>query len=773
MSETSQNNEQLLYSVVVRLGDMEKQLKRAADSATGTYRLMKKESKSATDNMAKDAERATTRINRALASTSSKIGLLSKTYASAEQTFSQSFKGLFIGLAGAFTLRNATSLADQYTSIENALKSTGLTGKQLTDVFDGLYAAAQRNSTPIASLVQLYSRLSFNQKELGTDTQGIIHFTDTISQLLRAGGTSAQEASGALLQLSQALGSSRIQAEEFNSIVDGAPTILRAAANGIKEAGGSVSKLRQLVLDGKLSNQAFFRGIEVGAGQITQNLAGTSTTVSQAMTNLYNSMVKAVGRFNKSAEATDTFGKALQELSTTVDNVDMNNLVKEVNQVIMVLKESVEWFLKFSEKATEFSNNNRPFSIGDALDSSGITDAVNNNLPSWFFNLQTPKTRAAAQKAQAGGQEGKTEWKRQGEESGKSFTEGAEDAIQQWYKNKYPNGVKDALREEGTTVLSSRGQGKPSATKQDPVSVKDYPVIGSKDGKGSKKKLNDYQQEIRSIQEQTASLNAERDALAQLNPLVDDNGYAVEKAQAKQKLLNAAKREHLTLTPELTAEIERESESLAKSVASKNQVIATQEKLKKSIEETKDIAKDFSRTLTDGLINNKKFVDALGDAFLRLGQRFADSAISTAIDNVFKLRTTNTASNSGSNLFSSLFGGLFGGKGFASGTANTGGMRGEPIGIVHGQEAVIPLPNGGKVPVQIFTGRQETQTKPRLSEPAQRVNLSVHVAPSDMFDVHVREIAQQVSQQNIREYHKNLPNLIGQTINEAQTKNRM
>ena len=208
-------------------------------------------------------------------------------------------------------------------------------------------------------------------------------------------------------------------------------------------------------------------------------------------------------------------------------------------------------------------------------------------------------------------------------------------------------------------------------------------------------------------------------------------------------------------------------------MAAKNQVIATQEKLKKSIEETKDIAKDFSRTLTDGLINNKKFVDALGDAFLRLGQRFADSAISTAIDNVFKLRTTSTASNSGSNLFSSLFGGLFGGKGFASGTANTGGMRGEPIGIVHGQEAVIPLPNGGKVPVQIFTGRQETQTKPRLSEPAQRVNLSVHVAPSDMFDVHVREIAQQVSQRNIREYHKNLPNLIGQTINEAQTKNRM
>ena len=769
MSETSQNNEQLLYSVVVRLGDMEKQLKRAADSATGTYRLMKKESKSATDNMAKDAERATTRINRALASTSSKIGLLSKTYASAEQSFSQSFKGLFIGLAGAFTLRNATSLADQYTSIENALKSTGLTGKQLTDVFDGLYAAAQRNSTPIASLVQLYSRLSFNQKELGTDTQGIIHFTDTISQLLRAGGTSAQEASGALLQLSQALGSSRIQAEEFNSIVDGAPTILRAAAIGIEEAGGSVSKLRQLVIDGKLSNEAFFRGIEIGAGEITKNLDGTSKTVAQSMTNLYNSMVKAVGRFNESTEATNTFGQALEELSNTIDNIDMDNLVTNVNNVISVLKDGAEWFIKFRETASNFGaelgKNLGTDKVGNWLGDAGFFD----HIPGVYSNKQYQEQQQSVNGEGAGN---KTSWKSTGKQDNQAFPPNAAKTIRDNYKKLYPNGIADALSDSNRTILSPN-QVERSGGKVKPISVKDYPVIGSKDGKGSKKKLNDYQQEIRSIQEQTASLNAERDALAQLNPLVDDNGYAVEKAQAKQKLLNAAKREHLTLTPELTAEIERESESLAKSVASKNQVIATQEKLKKSIEETKDIAKDFSRTLTDGLINNKKFVDALGDAFLRLGQRFADSAISTAIDNVFKLRTTNTASNSGSNLFSSLFGGLFGGKGFAAGTANTGGMRGEPIGIVHGQEAVIPLPNGGKVPVQIFTGRQETPTKPRLSEPAQRVNLSVHVAPSDMFDVHVREIAQQVSQRNIREYHKNLPNLIGQTINEAQTKNRM
>jgi hypothetical protein len=50
-------------------------------------------------------------------------------------------------------------------------------------------------------------------------------------------------------------------------------------------------------------------------------------------------------------------------------------------------------------------------------------------------------------------------------------------------------------------------------------------------------------------------------------------------------------------------------------------------------------------------------------------------------------------------------GGIIGGVGsllgFASGTPNTGGARGEPRGIVHGQEAVIPLPSGGRVPVEL------------------------------------------------------------------------
>ncbi|MGR6730310.1 tape measure protein, partial [Aeromonas veronii] len=81
-------------------------------------------------------------------------------------------------------------------------------------------------------------------------TQGqLINFTDKVALALRVAGTDSQTASGALLQLSQALGSGTVRAEEFNSVQEGALPILQAVAAGFKEAGGSVSKLRQLVLE--------------------------------------------------------------------------------------------------------------------------------------------------------------------------------------------------------------------------------------------------------------------------------------------------------------------------------------------------------------------------------------------------------------------------------------------------------------------------------------------------------------------------------------------
>lgn len=131
---------------------------------------------------------------------------------------------------------------------------------------------------------------------------------------LRVAGTDAQSASGALLQLSQAMGGGVVRAEEFNSLLEGALPIVQAVAAGLDEAGGSVSKLRALVVDGKVSSEAFFRAFEAGAVTLQDKVAGAEMTVSSSFVRLQNVLVDAAGKFNETSSAGQRFASFLDTL---------------------------------------------------------------------------------------------------------------------------------------------------------------------------------------------------------------------------------------------------------------------------------------------------------------------------------------------------------------------------------------------------------------------------------------------------------------------------
>lgn len=216
-----------------------------------------------------------------------------------------------------------------------------------------------------------------------------------------------------------------------------------------------------------------------------------------------------------------------------------------------------------------------------------------------------------------------------------------------------------------------------------------------------------WRDRIAAIQEETAAMTA-------LNPLVDDYGQALATLQAAQQLLadeqargSAAGRELASaqqlltgdlskLTPEARKQAEAMRELAIRTgevEAAQNQAGASQQRFVDSTRElsgfSKNVLSGFIRDLREG----KSWTDALAGAIEKLADRLLDVGLDALID----------GPNAGS--LGGPLGGIIGtiGKlfGFASGTADTGGTRGQPRGIVHGREAVIPLPDGGKVPVDL------------------------------------------------------------------------
>ena len=229
--------------------------------------------------------------------------------------------GAFAAIAGSQGARAVAAAAQQYTAMQNALKATGLEGKALDSTFSSLFQIAQKNGTEMAPLVTLYGRMSTAQQELNASSKEMMQFTEAVSLALKVSGSSTQEASGAMLQLSQAMGGGKIQAEEYNSLIDGARPLLQAVAAGMEEAGGSVSKLTALVKDGKVSSEAFFRAGLAGMPVLEQAAAQMSGTVEQSMNQVKNSFTMLIGELDKTTGASQNAAANLSGVAQAIGQI--------------------------------------------------------------------------------------------------------------------------------------------------------------------------------------------------------------------------------------------------------------------------------------------------------------------------------------------------------------------------------------------------------------------------------------------------------------------
>ncbi|MFG1238003.1 tape measure protein [Xanthobacter autotrophicus DSM 597] len=279
-------------------------------------------------------EKALARAEGRSAATAKKV---ERTFAQMQGNIGRSFSGVggqALGVLGVgLGVREVIQYADAWTKATNSLKVAGLSGAAVKDILDALYGAAQRQGVPLEALTTLYGRAAQAQKELGASSSELIQFSEDVAMALRVAGTSPDEATGALLQLSQLLGSARVQAEEFNSINEGARPILQAVAAGIEEAGGSVSRLKQLVNDGEISNVAFFKGFQAGVQTIRDAAANAEPTISQAFTRVQNAVTRLIGEI----DAANGFSKSfVAELSSMADG--FKELQPAIQFVIDALK---------------------------------------------------------------------------------------------------------------------------------------------------------------------------------------------------------------------------------------------------------------------------------------------------------------------------------------------------------------------------------------------------------------------------------------------------
>ncbi len=230
-------------------------------------------------------------------------------------------KGLAAAFAGAFTGRELVGLIDGFTRLQNSLRVAGLEGQNLERVQSQLLELSSKYGVGIEGLADLFGKTSQTANELGASQQQLIQLTEASSQALKITGTSAQQAQGALLGLTQALASGKVRAEEFNQINEGGLRPLLQVIANTDRFGGSVAKLRQAVNDGKVSSQEFFQAILGGAQELDAKASKATLTLAGAVEALTSRMTVYVGSASSAKGVTGALAGAISALADNLDVV--------------------------------------------------------------------------------------------------------------------------------------------------------------------------------------------------------------------------------------------------------------------------------------------------------------------------------------------------------------------------------------------------------------------------------------------------------------------
>ncbi|WP_372396901.1 tape measure protein [Azospirillum sp. HJ39] len=224
--------------------------------------------------------------------------------------------GVVAGIGLAQGAGEAIRAADAWSLAASKIALYAGAGDKAAAVQEQLFQAAQRARSALEPTVGLYTSLADAALTMGKSQGEVIRLTETISKTFRISGTEAGTAAGALVQLSQAMGSGVLRGDEFNSVMEASPRLAKALADGL---GVPRAALKSLAEQGALTADKVVTALLRQSTAIDGEFGRIATSVSDSLTVLANAAQRQIGQLN---QATGTTAALSRGLLAVADNFD-------------------------------------------------------------------------------------------------------------------------------------------------------------------------------------------------------------------------------------------------------------------------------------------------------------------------------------------------------------------------------------------------------------------------------------------------------------------
>ncbi|MDF3932151.1 tape measure protein [Pseudomonas citronellolis] len=171
---------------------------------------------------------------------------------------------------------------------------------------------------PLNGLYTLYSRLSPAMRDANKSQAELLGVSEAVTASMKISGATAEESENSIIQFAQALGAGALRGDEFNSVAEQSPRLMRALADGL---GVSRSALKGMADAGQLTTTVVVNGLLKALPQLREEAARLPKTVDGSLTGLKNQATETVGAIDQITHFTARLSDQLTGLASPLKKV--------------------------------------------------------------------------------------------------------------------------------------------------------------------------------------------------------------------------------------------------------------------------------------------------------------------------------------------------------------------------------------------------------------------------------------------------------------------
>ncbi len=219
---------------------------------------------------------------------------------------------VFRRLISVLAIREFMQMSDTAVLLDARLKMLVKSSNDLVKAQKDIYDIAQKNAIGLREVGTLYTKIYDPVTRMGGGVKETTAIVEAFTTSLRISGASTQEAAAATLQFGQAMSSGRAMGDEFRSMTENNPRVLKAFAEAMNVP---VEKLKQMSSEGRLTADVMGNAMIKALDKLRAEGSKLNEGLfSAAFARWHNDLIVLIDDFNKLTGVSQTMTETVDGL---------------------------------------------------------------------------------------------------------------------------------------------------------------------------------------------------------------------------------------------------------------------------------------------------------------------------------------------------------------------------------------------------------------------------------------------------------------------------